>query len=247
MPRRGFTLIELLVVIGIIALLLAILLPALGAARDAARKGRAATQLRGIHSALVISAAENGGWYPDFTPQGLPSPTEWSSYDVYEILIRNNYMGPDIAVSPGDAVSTPWDVASGAGFSFENTSFAMLAPVDATNAMAASRHREWSASDNSEAVVLSDRAISNGGDPELTDVGNGIRSIWTGPDEGEEDWRGNVVFNDNHVVFKSDHRLEGTVYGEVRNAEDNLFTADADENANAFLVYEGTTDAMASQ
>ncbi len=61
--RQGFTLIELLVVISIIALLIAILLPALGAARSTASATRCANTLRQFANANEIYATENRGHY----------------------------------------------------------------------------------------------------------------------------------------------------------------------------------------
>src|SRR5438552_13845244 len=64
-PRRAFTLIELLVVIGIIALLISMLMPALRGARLAATSVQCKSNLKNIGNLLIIYANNNQGWiYP---------------------------------------------------------------------------------------------------------------------------------------------------------------------------------------
>jgi len=71
--RRAFTLVELLVVIGIIALLISIIMPALNRVRDQAIRVKCMNNLRNIMSAVIMYSSENKGIMPYCNWGGMPA------------------------------------------------------------------------------------------------------------------------------------------------------------------------------
>ena len=109
--RRGFTLIELLVVIGIIAILAAILLPALARARESARSKSCTNNLKQLGTVLRMYAGENRGDLPlRFVPYQRPYTPDrgcWSSFD--SPLIYPEYLTDHrVLLCPSDSEYKVW-------------------------------------------------------------------------------------------------------------------------------------------
>jgi len=79
MSSRAFTLIELLVAIAIIATLVAILLPAVAQARDAANATKCRSNLRQIGMAMLGYASDNDDCLPPVKAQYGSVGTNWTS------------------------------------------------------------------------------------------------------------------------------------------------------------------------
>lgn len=88
---RAFTLTELLVVIGLIALLVSLLMPALGQARAAARSTGCLSNLRQMGTAWTMYLTENRGHLPEYMWQAPLTPdVTWRGYwmgilDTYNV------------------------------------------------------------------------------------------------------------------------------------------------------------------
>jgi prepilin-type processing-associated H-X9-DG protein/prepilin-type N-terminal cleavage/methylation domain-containing protein len=107
---RAFTLVELLVVVGIIAIMIAFLMPALNKARKSAQQVKCASNLKGIYLGVAMYANAYNGKYPH---QTASFPMASGSYGSGwpQRLIHGGYMGPCLMPNEATAGSGDWDRA----------------------------------------------------------------------------------------------------------------------------------------
>ncbi|MDD4892188.1 MAG: type II secretion system protein [Phycisphaerae bacterium] len=139
MKRNAFTLIELMVVVLIIGLLIAILLPSLGAAMESGRRAQCLANLSGFGKALTIYKSNNNGVFPMIANATKADGTAGTAQacDTQAslwLLVASGGSSPDAFVCPTDKLAG--GVVTFSGTKSSTVPFPLVDPTGVVNATA---------------------------------------------------------------------------------------------------------------
>lgn len=192
-PRlQAFTLIELLVVISIIAVLAAMLLPAVSMVRDSAKMSNCQSNIRQIGMAQLGYANDNEGLLPGDTP------TSWLPEDCWTIQIRQ-YLddGDDNTTGPIKFLGDPGMGNRSPITATEFTNYAMNLYIACGNGNV-KNHKSVSRIRTAAGTMLTAGGVQANLRVVSTWHANPVNgaSVWIMPHRGKAD---SVVYLDGHV------------------------------------------------
>ena len=254
--KKGFTLIELLVVMSIIALLLSILMPALGRARKEAMLVQDSTQVSALQKGFQIYTTSNNGRYPipglearlsDIKGRGDENLEENDHAAVLSLAIMQELFTVDNLIAPTEAADTVFQIdyydfdgfepnGSQGNWNLWDDSFVNDLDVASNNSygiMPVSGKRKrynWCASSHSPTTfaVVGTRGPELGEEDKFS-KGYQMHGI-------DREWMGPIAFGDGHTETLKTFAPSSSTYIATSGPEqDNIFLEEEDQEDNDYM------------